>query len=266
YLANQGSGRYVAIGTGTTGGTTFHFYFLDELLNALVDRRAHQNRTDDRNVVQDLIRRIFIYFFTLNVMIYGVIVLFVAALLYTMFVRADAAEPVLTANAEAQQQRLVDLRDLLERQADGKRQAIIVVGSGGGTRAALYTASVLKGLHRLGVDKEIVLASGVSGGGVALAYFAANHDVLTGTTQPSAAKPNCPFKGPPPRTTDEEWACFERSLAQPFIQDVLNGATEWRIFVRSPLSVLLAETFDRNLFPRQTTFGAVDKLGLVLNS
>src|SRR6185295_14376182 len=175
YLANQGSGRYVAIGTGTTGGTTFHFYFLDELLNALVDRRAHQNRTDDRNVVQDLIRRIFIYFFTLNVMIYGVIGLFVAALLYTMFVRADAAEPVLTANAEAQQQRLVDLRDLLERQADGKRQAIIV-GSGGGTRAALYTASVLKGLHRLGVDKEIVLASGVSGGGVALAYFAANHD------------------------------------------------------------------------------------------
>ena len=49
-------------------------------------------------------------------------------------------------------------------------------GIGGETRAALYTQSVLHGLREMDALKDLVLASGVSGGGVALAYFAARKE------------------------------------------------------------------------------------------
>jgi hypothetical protein len=41
--------------------------------------------------------------------------------------------------------------------ADGNRPAIVVIGSGGGTRAALYTSHVLQGLHGIGAGEDIVL-------------------------------------------------------------------------------------------------------------
>src|SRR6202008_562821 len=102
----------------------------------------------------------------------------------------------------------------------------------GEPRAALYTASVLNGLHRLGVDRDIVLLSGVSGGGAALAFFAGNHDALTGPHAGQATK-DCP---------DGQWGCFNTSVTKPFIEDVLNGATEWRLFRRTALSQLLVES------------------------
>ena len=53
-----------------------------------------------------------------------------------------------------------------------------VAASGGGTRAAVYTASVLRGLAEQGRIGNVVLASGVSGGSAALAYFALHQDAL----------------------------------------------------------------------------------------
>ena len=108
--------------------------------------------------------------------------------------------------------------------------AIIVAASGGGTRAALYTQAVLRGLKRIGALDDVVLVSGVSGGGVALAYLAAHY--------PALAREDA--KG-------EEWARFGSHMADPFIQDVLEGVLEPRLYWRTRTGVLLAESFQRRL-------------------
>jgi hypothetical protein len=127
----------------------------------------------------------------------------------------------------------------LPASSENTRPALIVVGSGGGTRAALYTAHVLQGLHKLGADRDIVLLSGVSGGGVALTYFAANFDTLTADRD--AALP--------------AWQTFRTKVSSNFIQDVLEGAGEWRIFLNTALTSLLAESFERRLLGEQTFAG-----------
>jgi hypothetical protein len=132
----------------------------------------------------------------------------------------------------------------------------VVVGSGGGTRAALYTASVLNGLHRVGVDRDIALVSGVSGGGVALAYFAVNSDALTGQS----------LSSPPGRCPADKWDCFSKGVTEPFIEDVLNGATEWRLFRTTALSQLLVESFERYLFPSRPSLGSDKAPALILNA
>jgi hypothetical protein len=177
--------------------------------------------------------------------------------------RETVIEPVVTESpAPPMPEQLVDLSSLLRQQSDSVRPALVVVGSGGGTRAALYTTSVLKGLHGLEVDKDIVLLSGVSGGGVALAYFAANSDALTG--RPAATR-LCPRnKGAAP-TVEDEWNCFTSNVTKPFIEDVVNGATEWRIFTNTALSALLAESFERHLFDGRR-LGAIRNPGLILNA
>ncbi|HYJ79583.1 MAG TPA: hypothetical protein VEW03_08290, partial [Longimicrobiaceae bacterium] len=55
---------------------------------------------------------------------------------------------------------------------------IAVAASGGGTRAAIYTAAVLRGLAKQDKICKVVLTSGVSGGSAALAYFALNQHRL----------------------------------------------------------------------------------------
>jgi hypothetical protein len=132
---------------------------------------------------------------------------------------------------------------------------VMLAASGGGTRAALYTASVLHGLARLGKLDHLVLASGVSGGSAALAYFAIHRPTLLG---------NDP----------EAWDQMRATLAAPFIQDVLSGAAEWRVVSRVRLGQLLTESFKRRFLPpgvpaeiaARTTLGAVTDLGLIFNT
>ena len=111
---------------------------------------------------------------------------------------------------------------------EGKDRVILLAGSGGGTRTVLYTASVLEGLRRLDVLKEVVLTSGVSGGGASLAYFAANRNRLAEA-----------------EADTEAWNRFHTNMADPFISHVLEGASEFRIATGTPLGQLLAEDFER---------------------
>lgn len=90
---------------------------------------------------------------------------------------------------------------------------VAVVASGGGTRAAIYTASVLRGLAEAGQICNVVIVSGVSGGSAALGYFALHEDELR--------RP-----GPPDR---KAWDRFSDTMAQPYIEYVLDGASDMRI-------------------------------------
>jgi hypothetical protein len=270
FLVSHGTGRFVAVGTvGPLDGPVdppqpvraFQTYYLMELFSRLGDGTGDPQHHED---VADINERTEIYFFWLNSL------LFVVMLGFFIFVMVEhytnnAIDPVVTVQATQPPERLVDPSGLLRQEGEPVRPAIVVVSSGGGTRAALYTASVLYGLHRLGVDRDIVLVSGVSGGGVALAYFAANRDVLTEQSQSGRAG-HCPEKADVKRSVEDEWDCFSRGVTQPFIEDVLSGATEWRIFRTTALSELLAESFERHLFPPRDRLGSFNTPALILNS
>jgi Patatin-like phospholipase len=149
----------------------------------------------------------------------------------------------------------LDLKNLLFDEKDNSPDRILVViaGSGGGTRAALYTASVLEGITNMGKGNDIVLASGVSGGGAALAYFAANRDNLT-TTDDKARK--------------GAWDHYFEIMAQPYIQDVLDRATEWRMAGPGRLGQLLAASFRRRwkLKDGYNKVSDVKNMGLIFNT
>jgi hypothetical protein len=288
FLMSHGMGRLIAVGTVTPRAqqlpgvtpepppaqqragadvpdkpgpkTAFNTFYFKEAFSRLGEWAETPKQ---KTYSTDIERRMGNYFFILNAAMALVTLAFLVYYALNHMVLIDGVDPVLTAAASPAASASVDLASFLE-QGPGQpaRPAIVVVGSGGGTRAALYTATVLRGLHRLGVDQDIVLLSGVSGGGVALAYFAANRDALV--AEQDDERP-CSENPSPKLRIGSAWNCFEKSMTEPFIEDVLNSATEWRVFSRTALSELLAESFQRRLFGSRT-LGSVGAPALILNS
>lgn len=228
----------------------FNIYGLTDLINRLAPGSKSTN---------EVTRRVKTYFAIINM----TLLVLGAGLVYVHrwsdqplnaypLVHADAAAVPDPTNG-------ADLMSLLEHQAAEQRPALIVAASGGGTRAALYTATALEGLAqlgRLGRTRDIVLLSGISGGGVAVAYFASAYDKLQGPDDPAhcSAEHVC------------AWARFKDVVTQPFIEDVLNGVDELRIAGTVPLGELLAESLQRRVFAPGATFGALNGPGLILNT
>src|SRR5262249_7451205 len=104
----------------------------------------------------------------------------------------------------------IALAALLTKHCDAAHPGILIAGSGGGTRAALYSASILEGIYNAGHIDDVVMGSGISGGGAALAYFASRRPDLIGSNSATA------------------WNDYFDKMKQPFIQDVLERSTEWR--------------------------------------
>ena len=90
---------------------------------------------------------------------------------------------------------------------------IAIAASGGGTRAAIYTASLLRGLAEAGHVCDVVMASGVSGGSAALAYFGLHEAELR-------SRGGVGFMA---------WERYSREMAHPYIEDVINRASDLRI-------------------------------------
>ncbi len=146
----------------------------------------------------------------------------------------------------------VDLNRLLSdesRQKDG-HPVIVMAASGGGTRAALFTAGVLRALWRQNAARDVAFASGISGGGAALAYFASERPDLIAATK------------------EDAWDQYLATMQEPFIQDVLTKASEWRMFGSGRIGMLLSESFiDRWHLPgARQTLGSVKDFGLILNT
>lgn len=205
-----------------------------------------------------LIGRLRFYFTILGLFLVAVI----AGAAFSYKALPQRAEVETTA-AAPDQAGLFDLRQALfggtngsddEKCAPGAgNDAILVAASGGGTRAALYTYSVLRGLRQVEMDDgctalhRVVLLSGVSGGSAALAYFRINRQDLLET--------------PPGNDPANPWSLFGAAMSHAFIQDVLLGASEMRMLYGCTreksregirLGSLLRESMDRrfnaNLF------------------
>lgn len=154
---------------------------------------------------------------------------------------------------------LFDLQSALFPAQTGKgenacdKNVVLLAASGGGTRAALYTYSVMRGLRQIELEAgcsalhRTLLVSSVSGGSAAAAYFSLNRQDLLGSL--------------PGESPGNPWLEFRETMTEPFIQDVLGMASEIRLLrgcrtddgnggnfrqgVR--LSSLLRESFDRRL-------------------
>jgi hypothetical protein len=240
YLMVHSMGRFAVVGERVSRKRqAFHSYDLLDLFRALAGEKDGQ--------VAEVSRQTDLYFHAFNLFL---IVLALAGwFAYKYGPRYTNPAPVVQAQAEVPVARYFDLAERLLAAPGDTRPALIVAASGGGTRAALYTAHLLEGLHRLGAAGDIALMSGVSGGGVALAYFAANRETLL--------RPG----------TEDEWQKFRRRISQPFIEDVLEGATELRVYGAASVSMLLAESFERRLARHggRWTLGVQDA-GLILNT
>jgi hypothetical protein len=176
-------------------------------------------------------------------------------------------KPTVTATAlkpeKAPQDARTAVRDVLaERlraQTRASRPSIVVAASGGGTRAAVYTSVALEGVAKLGRTRDVVLLSGVSGGGVATAVFASRFDTLKKT-----------LPATDPADLSNAWSQYVAATAEPYIQDVLAGAGELRVAANTALGVLLAESLERRAFaPSMTsvrTIGDLHDIALILNS
>ena len=270
YVVSHGTGRFMAVGTGTetfssryaTSSDMSPVAFNSFNLTELFSRLGEQAQTgEERGYFKDIERRTGNYFFSLNIVMLAVTAAFIVYFADKHIWSNNGIDPVVATVASPQAGGPADLSALLTKDLD--RPAVVVVGSGGGTRAALYTESVLHGLHRLGVDRDIVLLSGVSGGGVALAYFAAFRDELVAAPPDNGDK--CPNDFGPSAHKGHAWNCFNAAMTKPFIEDVLNGATEWRVFSRTALSKLLAESFHRRLFGDRR-LAAIVSPALILNA
>ncbi len=206
----------------------FANYTFVELFRHLVD-----DTEQDRKFIDELKRQLRVYYYSLNVWV----ALAVGGLLiaHLWMTSPEQAVPAIEAGAPTREG-----ADLAAKLTGTTQPAIIVAASGGGTRAALYTAYALGGLQSLGQARNIVLISGASGGGAAAAAFVQRFDVLTAT--------------PPPADPLKPWTEYRKGVTEPFIEDVLDGMNELRISTGVPMGQLLIESMERRLY-QHGTFG-----------
>jgi hypothetical protein len=245
FIAAHGAGRFAVLGwfrDKDSGEPLVAFQTFD-----LVELFARLTPPALSDFGHDFKRRIELYFLTMNALV--IALLFAAYSYYGYGDRHHTVASVIRAKSVPHDPQRPDLAELLK----AHQRVFIVAASGGGTRAALFTATALEGLNKLGVAKDIVLLSGVSGGGVAEAYFYTHREALLAAVNPA----------------NTEWTLFKERMTEPFIGDVLEGAGEWRLLSRASLGQLLVESFERRLFSvgdRQATMGAGNQLALILNT
>ena len=272
-IALHGMGRFVAQGWFERKEPrpgerprehAFTTYGMVELFDALGERLDKGEES-----AHDVRRRVRLYFTLINMLlIAGAAGLFLWHLNWSRplavapMVQASAIKPEQVSKAELVAQARASGDALAQRllaQAAERRPSLVVAASGGGTRAAVYTAVALEGMGQIHRARDVVLLSGVSGGGVSAAVFASRFASLRDANPRDETREH---PGP--------WMKYVATVSQPFIQDVLEGAGELRISGRASLGVLLQESLERRAFaPEFTgidTFAKLEDPALILNS
>ena len=227
-LQAHGGSRLIVLGKHqVTSKQCWHTYSR----NALLDRIFAQLDKDDKEVNKDyqkagvVKQRMRVFFLLLNLYLVagiGILTYHYAGLPQ----KAEASSEPLTVeeksdlfNLHAQifhpKQNESDNNQGPGKEKEPDQPLIFIAASGGGTRAAIYAESLLRGLREYDLLDNVVLTSSVSGGSAAMAYFAAYRDQL--------------LKAEVKDEEDNRWQKFSEVMGQPFIQDVLEGIVDWRI-------------------------------------
>lgn len=180
-----------------------------------VDRTAH---------LLDMLRQKRRLYYTLLLVVPSILVLGASSAIYL-----QQQEPSVTASANEPAQQF-DLGEALQT-GPSKQPRFVVAASGGGTRAALYTYSLLRGLKDRGALDRVVLVSGVSGGSLGIAHFAAHRHALLDEPAGGTA-----------------WRHYRNTVSAPHIKYVLAGTGEWRLATGTRLGELLTESFIREIY------------------
>jgi hypothetical protein len=242
-LQIHGESRFVAIRDIPNGkdGPYFQAYPMDKLFESLaIDGAPGGKATPSPSLIA---KRIFYHKCLAGILLVGL------AWLVGWHIHTGIQEAQLTVdNSTRPTLQLANLLVDRDRQLE-KRPALVIAASGGGTRAALYTAAVIEGLENIKLARDVIMGSGVSGGGAALAYFAGKRPELVGSQ-------------------GKAWDGFFAKMKQAFIKDVLNGSLEWRIVSRYRLGQLLYESFMRRweLPEDRNKLSEVKDFGLILNT
>ncbi len=219
--------------------------------------------------VGELQKRTRLYFNVMNLLLVFVI----GGSLYGLHqIRENAIAKGQLVTADNTQQQVFNLREQLFEVTRPRNKIIIVAASGGGTRAALYTASVLRGLAKLGSASDMVMLSGVSGGGAALAYFSLHRNALVANSpgQCDMTQLERIENNDGSVAAFDPWCFYIATMAKPYIEDVLRGAPEVKILAGKSLGHLLAESFDRGfeVDPANKPYllSDITEVGLILNT
>jgi len=267
----HGGGRLISIGDLVDSAEAFELYEKKDLFGRLIETASWSQligstarRSKTRQELKKLKRRVDFYFGFVNLMLFALATI-LGLVLSRMPQQPIAIVTTSPEPAAAQEPPGVDLAQLIWNDETGE-DVVLLAASGGGTRAALYTESVLRGLHSIDALDRVVLASGVSGGGAALAYYSSRIADLQNDSDGGV------------------WDQFRCDMSRPFIWDVLEGVSEWRIVAGTRSGELLAESLCRAFFEEcpkldgtmagpsppkregRQTLGEVDTLGLILNT
>jgi len=142
------------------------------------------------------------------------------------------------------------LRSICFADTESESPVIFLAASGGGTRAALYTASVLAKLRRISKLKDVRMMSGASGGCVALGYFLCHYEDLMDAHPDQADYEFDQFDHQGKKIPGlNPWTRFYNAMQADYIVDAVRGLTQIRTVRGQPLGVHLAEAFDRQWQP-----------------
>lgn len=131
----------------------------------------------------------------------------------------------------------------------GKKPPILIAASGGGTRAALYTYAVLRGLQESEELDRVVLYSGVSGGSIAIAGFLERIQKLTDKNE---------------EIHKAAWVEYFDAMAHPYIDDVIVKSTQ---FHRGyDLSHHLRDSIKAQISPGTDSKGIGKDIGVIFNT
>ena len=271
-----GSNRFLIAGTRCGEQSTageYRIFFARVMLNRLseIEKRDHQS-----NSLRSVWRQLQSYFLASNVFL-----VFCFAMVLIFYGPFVDTRPTLTITPTGSAVGGFNFVEKLNSfHGDAGRVPVIVALSGGGTRAALNAASFLCGMSALGRLDDIVLISGVSGGSAAAAYFAMHRKMLLDHTcdaKQLSAPDRIKYTGDiraedatDLATSHSPWFAFYEAMSSDFINDVLRGTTELRIYRELSNGVLLAESFGRRFkSPENThlpTLSEINDVGLIFNT
>lgn len=268
-------GRFAVTGAyldGDSGTTCARWapYEKIELFERLTQSASPDTKYRANVAAAEIDKRTKLYFNIMNLLLFGIV--FAGAYLLLRFIPQQAeAEGYRIEGAQAARQP-VSLGELVFDQRRAGNKVIMLAASGGGTRAALYTASTLRGIAALGRLDDVVLVSGVSGGSAALAYFALHREeLLKQLPGPCTAEML--------EDIDEDieigkipdadaWCVYIATMARPYIEDVLRGASQFDVAMSKTFGHLLDGSFMRNfgVAPEANNFNKITGLGMILST